>query len=101
MIGEEFGLVGNLFILLILSLLIAAIIMIRKGLQQVCTPTCVGVAIMIFIYVFNIAWYISVTGCWGTTTIDFLRRYGDTDRVFGLGVVTSAVVHDRPEPTIE
>ena len=101
MIGEEFGLVGNLFILGLYLLLIGAIIMIsyRVG-SRFARLTCVGVAIMIFIYVFvNVA---MVTGLLPVVVAPLpLISYGGTAMLtvfVGLGVVTSAVVHDRPEP---
>lgn len=101
MIGEEFGLVGNLFILGIYLLLIGALLTIsfRVG-SRFARLTCVGVAMMIFIYVFvNVA---MVTGLLPVVGAPLpLISYGGTAMLtvfVGLGVVTSAVVHDRPEP---
>lgn len=99
MIGEEFGLVGNLFILIIYLLIIAAILFasFRVG-SRFAQLTCVGVAAMLFLYVFvNVA---MVTGMLPVVGAPLpLISYGGTAMltVFaGLGVVASAVIHDRP-----
>ena len=100
MIGEEFGLVGNLFILGLYLLLIGAVITIslRVG-SRFAQLTCVGVAVMLFLYVFvNVA---MVTGLLPVVGAPLpLISYGGTAMLtvfLGLGIVTSAVVHDRPE----
>ena len=100
MIGEEFGLVGNLFILGLYLLLIGAVLTIstRVG-SRFAQLTCVGVAVMLFLYVFvNVA---MVTGLLPVVGAPLpLISYGGTAMLtvfLGLGIVTSAVVHDRPE----
>jgi rod shape determining protein RodA len=101
MIGEEFGLVGNLFILALYLLLIGAVLAIsyRVG-SRFAQLTCIGVAMMLFLYVFvNVA---MVTGLLPVVGAPLpLISYGGTAMLtvfVGLGVVTSAVVHDRPDP---
>lgn len=100
MIGEEFGLVGNLFILGLYLLLIGGVLAIsyRVG-SRFAQLTCVGVAMMLFLYVFvNVA---MVTGLLPVVGAPLpLISYGGTAMLtvfLGLGVVTSAVVHDRPD----
>ena len=100
MIGEEFGLIGNLFILVLYLLLIGGVLAIsyRVG-SRFAQLTCIGVAMMLFLYVFvNVA---MVTGLLPVVGAPLpLISYGGTAMLtvfLGLGVVTSAVVHDRPE----
>jgi len=101
MIGEEFGLVGNLFILGLYMVLIGAVLAIsyRVG-SRFAQLTCIGIAMMLFLYVFvNVA---MVTGLLPVVGAPLpLISYGGTAMLtvfVGLGVVTSAVVHDRPDP---
>ncbi len=100
MIGEEFGLAGNLFILSIYLLMIGAILGIsfRVG-SRFAQMVCVGVAMTLFLYVFvNVA---MVTGLLPVVGAPLpLISYGGTAMLtvfLGLGLVTSAIVHDRPE----
>lgn len=100
MIGEEFGLVGNLFILSVYLLLIGSILAIslRVG-SRFAQLTCVGIAMMLFLYVFvNVA---MVTGLLPVVGAPLpLISYGGTAMLtvfVGLGIVVSAVVHDRSE----
>lgn len=99
MIGEEFGLVGNLFILVIYLLMIGAMLGIsfRVG-SRFAQMVCVGVGTTLFFYVFvNVA---MVTGLLPVVGAPLpLISYGGTAMLtvfLGLGLVTSAVVHDRP-----
>jgi len=100
MIGEEFGLVGNLFILGLYLLLIGAVLAISlRVASRFAQLTCVGIAVMLFLYVFvNVA---MVTGLLPVVGAPLpLISYGGTAMLtvfLGLGIVTSAVVHDRPE----
>ena len=101
MIGEEFGLVGNLFILAIYLLMIGAIIAasFRVG-SRFAQLSLVGIATMLFLYVFvNVA---MVTGLLPVVGAPLpLISYGGTAMLtvfVGLGVVTSACIHDRPAP---
>ena len=100
MIGEEFGLVGNLFILSVYLLLIGSILAIslRVG-SRFAQLTCSGIAMMLFLYVFvNVA---MVTGLLPVVGAPLpLISYGGTAMLtvfVGLGIVVSAVIHDRPE----
>ena len=99
MIGEEFGLVGNMFILSIYLLMIGAIITasFRVG-SRFAQLSLVGIATMMFLYVFvNVA---MVTGLLPVVGAPLpLISYGGTAMLtifVGLGVVTSACIHDRP-----
>lgn len=100
MIGEEFGLVGNLFILLIYMLIIAAILHIsHRVASRFAQLSCVGVAAMLFLYMFvNVA---MVTGLLPVVGAPLpLISYGGTAMLtvfVGIGIVTSANVHDRIE----
>jgi len=100
MIGEEFGLVGNLFILAVYLLLIGGILAVsfRVG-SRFAQLTCIGIATMLFLYVFvNVA---MVTGLLPVVGAPLpLISYGGTAMLtvfVGLGIVASAAVHDRPE----
>lgn len=100
MIGEEFGLVGNLFVLSVYVLMIGTIlgISLRVG-SRFAQMTCVGIGMTLFLYVFvNVA---MVTGLLPVVGAPLpLISYGGTAMLtvfLGLGVITSAVVHDRPE----
>ena len=100
MIGEEFGLVGNLFILALYLLLTGAVLATsyRVG-SRFAQLSCVGVAMMLFLYMFvNVA---MVTGLLPVVGAPLpLISYGGTAMLtvfVGLGIVTSAIVHDRPE----
>ena len=100
MIGEEFGLVGNLFILSVYLLLIGGImaISLRVG-SRFAQLTCSGIAMMLFLYVFvNVA---MVTGLLPVVGAPLpLISYGGTAMLtvfVGLGIIVSAVIHDRPE----
>ncbi|MEC8643476.1 MAG: rod shape-determining protein RodA [Pseudomonadota bacterium] len=101
MIGEEFGLVGNLFILGLYLLLIGGVLTIsmRVG-SRFAQLTCVGIAVMLFLYVFvNVAMVTGLLPVVGAP-LPFIS-YGGTAMLtvfLGLGIVTSAVVHDRPDP---
>jgi len=100
MIGEEFGLVGNMFILGLYLLMIGGVLMISMRVKgRFAQLTCVGVAVMLFLYVFvNVA---MVTGLLPVVGAPLpLISYGGTAMLtvfLGLGIVTSAVVHDRPD----
>ena len=100
MIGEEFGLVGNLLILLIYMLMVAAILHISyRVASRFAQLTCVGIAVMLFLYMFvNVA---MVTGLLPVVGAPLpLISYGGTAMltVFaGIGIVASANVHDRHE----
>ena len=100
MIGEEFGLVGNLFILAMYLLLIGSILSISfKVGSRFAQLTCTGIAMMLFLYVFvNVA---MVTGLLPVVGAPLpLISYGGTAMLtvfVGLGIVVSAVVHDRTE----
>ena len=99
MIGEEFGLVGNMFILGLYLLLIGSVLGISYRVSsRFAQLTCIGVAMMLFLYVFvNVA---MVTGLLPVVGAPLpLISYGGTAMLtvfLGLGVVASAVVHDRP-----
>ena len=100
MIGEEFGLVGNLFILglyLALSLSILRIsYLVRSRFSQL---TCVGISMMVFFYVFvNVAMVSGMLPVVGAPLP--LISYGGTSMLtvfIGLGIVTSILIHDRQE----
>ena len=98
MIGEEFGLVGNLFILSVYLLLIGSILAISLRVSsRFAQLTCSGIAMMLFLYVFvNVA---MVTGLLPVVGAPLpLISYGGTAMLtvfVGLGVVVSAVIHDR------
>jgi rod shape determining protein RodA len=100
MIGEEFGLVGNLFILLIYMLIVAAILHISyRVASRFAQLTCVGIAVMLFLYMFvNVA---MVTGLLPVVGAPLpLISYGGTAMLtvfVGIGIVTSASVYDRIE----
>jgi rod shape determining protein RodA len=101
MIGEEFGLIGNLSILGLYLLLIGAVLTIslRVG-TRFAQLTCIGIAVMLFLYVFiNVA---MVTGLLPVVGAPLpLISYGGTAMLtvfLGLGIVASAAVHDRPDP---
>jgi rod shape determining protein RodA len=100
MIGEEFGLVGNLFILTIYLLLIGGMLGIsfRVG-SRFAQLTCSGLAVMLFLYVFvNVA---MVTGLLPVVGAPLpLISYGGTAMLtvfIALGIVASQAVHDRSE----
>jgi rod shape determining protein RodA len=100
MIGEEFGLAGNLFILTIYLLLIGGILGIsfRVG-SRFAQLTCSGLAVMLFLYVFvNVA---MVTGLLPVVGAPLpLISYGGTAMLtvfIALGIVASQAVHDRSE----
>jgi rod shape determining protein RodA len=100
MIGEEFGLVGNLFILILYLLLIGGILAVsfRVG-SRFAQLTCTGIATMLFLYIFvNVA---MVTGLLPVVGAPLpLISYGGTAMLtvfVGLGIVASAAVHDRVE----
>ena len=100
MIGEEFGLVGNLFILglyLTLSLSMMRIsYCVRSRFSQL---TCLGLSMMIFFYVFvNVAMVSGMLPVVGAPLP--LISYGGTSMLtvfIGLGIVTSILIHDRQE----
>ena len=100
MIGEEFGLVGNLFILglyLALSLSILRIsYLVRSRFSQL---TCMGISMMLFFYVFvNVAMVSGMLPVVGAPLP--LISYGGTSMLtvfIGLGIVTSILIHDRQE----
>ncbi len=100
MIGEEFGLAGNLFILAIYLLMMGSILGIsfRVG-SRFAQMVCVGIGMTLFLYVFvNVA---MVTGLLPVVGAPLpLISYGGTAMLtvfVGLGVIASAVVHDRRE----
>ena len=100
MIGEEFGLAGNLFVLSIYVLMIGTIlgISLRVG-SRFAQMVCVGIGMTLFLYVFvNVA---MVTGLLPVVGAPLpLISYGGTAMLtvfLGLGLITSAVVHDRPD----
>ncbi len=100
MIGEEFGLVGNLFILalyLALSLSILRVsFLVRSRFSQL---TCMGLSTMLFFYVFvNVAMVSGMLPVVGAPLP--LISYGGTSMLtvfIGLGIVTSILIHDRQE----
>ena len=100
MIGEEFGLVGNLFILalyLALSLSILRVsFLVRSRFSQL---TCMGLSMMLFFYVFvNVAMVSGMLPVVGAPLP--LISYGGTSMLtvfIGLGIVTSILIHDRQE----
>ena len=100
MIGEEFGLVGNLFILalyLALSLSILRVsYLVRSRFSQL---TCMGLSMMLFFYVFvNVAMVSGMLPVVGAPLP--LISYGGTSMLtvfIGLGIVTSILIHDRQE----
>ena len=100
MIGEEFGQVGNLFILglyLALSLSILRIsYLVRSRFSQL---ACMGISMMLFFYVFvNVAMVSGMLPVVGAPLP--LISYGGTSMLtvfIGLGIVTSILIHDRQE----
>ena len=96
MIGEEFGLVGNLFILSVYLLLIGSILAIGLRVGSRFTVACGGIAMMLFLYIFvNVA---MVTGLLPVVGAPFPLISGGTAMLtvfVGLGIVVSAVIHDR------
>ena len=100
MIGEEFGLVGNLFILALYFLLVSVIVAIsmRVG-SRFAQMSCIGIAVMMFLYVFvNVGMVSGLLPVVGAPLP--LISYGGTAMLtvfLGLGLVTSAIVHDRPQ----
>ena len=100
MIGEEFGLIGNLFILalyLALSLSILRVsFLARSRFSQL---TCMGLSMMLFFYVFvNVAMVSGMLPVVGAPLP--LISYGGTSMLtvfIGLGIVTSILIHDRQE----
>jgi len=100
MIGEEFGLVGNLFILLLYLALSLSILRISYRVQSRFSQlTCMGLSMMLFFYVFvNVAMVSGLLPVVGAPLP--LISYGGTSMLtvfVGLGIVTSILVHDRLE----
>ena len=100
MIGEEFGLVGNLFILLVYLTLSMSILRISYKVQSRFSQlACVGIGMMLFFYVFvNVAMVSGLLPVVGAPLP--LISYGGTSMLtvfIGFGIVTSALVHDRLE----
>jgi len=98
MIGEEFGLVGNLFILLVYLTLSLSILRISYRVQtRFSQLVCMGIAMMLFFYVFvNVAMVSGLLPVVGAPLP--LISYGGTSMLtvfIGFGIVTSALVHDR------
>ena len=100
MIGEEFGLVGNLFILglyLALSLSILRVAFVSQS--RFSQLTCTGLSMMMFFYVFvNVAMVSGMLPVVGAPLP--LISYGGTSMLtvfLGIGIVTSILIHDRRE----
>ena len=100
MIGEEFGLVGNLFILCVYLALSLSILRVsyrvRSRFSQL---TCMGLSMMVFLYVFvNVAMVSGMLPVVGAPLP--LISYGGTSMLtvfIGLGIVTNILIHDRQE----
>ena len=100
MIGEEFGLVGNLSILVLYLALSLSILrvsyLVRSRFSQL---TCMGLSMMLFFYVFvNVAMVSGMLPVVGAPLP--LISYGGTSMLtvfIGLGIVTSILIHDRQE----
>ncbi len=100
MIGEEFGFVGNVFILLVYLLLTISIMWISFRVQsRFAQLTCIGIAMTVFFYMFvNVGMVTGLLPVVGAP-LPFIS-YGGTSMLtlfVSFGIVASAIVHDRPE----
>ena len=98
MIGEEFGFVGNIFILFIYFLLTISIMWISFRVQsRFAQLTCIGIAMTVFFYMFvNVAMVTGLLPVVGAP-LPFIS-YGGTSMLtlfIAFGIVASANVHDR------
>ena len=98
MIGEEFGFIGNLAILLAYFIILMSILFIAvKCNSRFCRLSAIGVSIMLFLYIFvNVA---MVTGLLPVVGAPLpLISYGGTAMLtvfIGLGMVINAAVNSR------
>ncbi len=98
MIGEEFGFVGNVFILFIYFLLTISIMWISFRVKsRFAQLTCIGIAMTVFFYMFvNVAMVTGLLPVVGAP-LPFIS-YGGTSMLtlfIAFGIVASANVHDR------